>query len=195
MITIFQTLYCQNKNKHEVKKFWDSVENHFFIADIHFPIVLSNNSKQIDSFDEFKNHIIDFPKIKHIELCVDYTNEPVMLKNLKSRDIFYNYHTDSKKYEKLSLNSITNIQANKKIWSLGSEGMPEINSHLVTLQQAVYMIDAAIHEDGFDEDELYIFTENLEPEVADSYSSLFFNIIVLDNEDNFSIKIKSNKDI
>ena len=194
MITIFQTLYCQNKDINEEKKFWDSVENHFFMADIHFPIVLSNNSKQIDSFDEFKNHIIDFQKIKHIELCVDYTNEPVMLKNLKSRDIFYNYHTDSKKYEKLSLNSITNSQANKKIWSLGSEGMPEINSHLVTLQQAVYMIDAAIHKDGFDEDELYIFTENLEPEDGNPYSSLFFNVI-LDNEDNFKIKIKSNKEL
>ena len=194
MITIFQTLYCQNKDINEEKKFWDSVENHFFMADIHFPIVLSNNSKQIDSFDEFKNHIIDFQKIKHIELCVDYTNEPVMLKNLKSRDIFYNYHTDSKKYEKLSLNSITNSQANKKIWSLGSEGMPEINSHLVTLQQAVYMIDAAIHKDGFDEDELYIFTENLEPEDENPYSSLFFNVI-LDNEDNFKIKIKSNKEL
>lgn len=193
MITIFQTLDCQNKDINEEKKFWDSVDNHFFMADIHFPIVLSNNSKQIDSFDEFKNHIIDFPKIKHIELCVDYTNEPVMLKNLKSRDIFYNYHTDSKKYEKLSLNSITNSQANKKIWSLGSEGMPEINSHLVTLQQAVYMIDAAIHKDGFDEDELYIFTENLEPGDENHYSSLFFNVI-LDNEDNFKIKIKSNKE-
>ena len=194
MITIFQTLDCQNKDINEEKIFWDSVENHFFMSDIHFPIVLSNNSKQIDSFDEFKNHIIDFPKIKHIELCVDYTNEPVMLKNLKSRDIFYNYHTDNKKYEKLSLNSITNSQANKKIWSLGSEGMPEINSHLVTLQQAVYMIDAAIHEDGFDEDELYIFTENLEPGDENPYSSLFFNVI-LDNEDNFKIKIKSNKEL
>ena len=194
MMTIFQTLDCQNKDINEEKIFWDSVDNHFFMADIHFPIVLSNNSKQIDSFDEFKNHIIDFQKIKHIELCVDYTNEPVMLKNLKSRDIFYNYHTDNKKYEKLSLNSITNSQANKKIWSLGSEGMPEINSHLVTLQQAVYMIDAAIHEDGFDEDELYIFTENLEPEGENPYSSLFFNVI-LDNEDNFKIKIKSNKEL
>ena len=194
MITIFQTLDCQNKDINEEKIFWDSVENHFFMADIHFPIVLSNNSKQIDSFDEFKNHIIDFPKIKHIELCVDYTNEPVMLKNLKSRDIFYNYHADSKKYKKLSLNLITNSQANKKIWSLGSEGMPEINSHLVTLQQAVYMIDAAIHKDGFDEDELYIFTENLEPEDENPYSSLFFNVI-LDNEDSFKIKIKSNKEL
>ena len=194
MITIFQTLYCQNKDINEEKKFWDSVENHFFMVDIHFPIVLSNNSKQIDSFDEFKNHIIDFQKIKHIELCVDYTNEPVMLKNLKSRDIFYNYHTDSKKYDKLNLNTITNSQANKKIWSLGSEGMPEINSHLVTLQQAVYMIDAAIHKDGFDEDELYIFTENLEPEDENPYYSLFFNVI-LDNEDNFKIKIKSNKEL
>ena len=194
MITIFQTLDCQNKDINEEKIFWDSVENNFFIADIHFPIVISNNSKKIDSFDEFKNNIIDFQKIKHIELCVDYTNEPVMLKNLKSRDIFYNYHTDSKKYEKLSLNSITNSQANKKIWSLGSEGMPEINSHLVTLQQAVYMIDAAIHKDGFDEDELYIFTENLEPEDENPYSSLFFNVI-LDNEDNFKIKIKSNKEL
>ncbi len=194
MITIFQSLDCQNKDKNEEKIFWDNVENNFFIADIHFPIVLSNNSKQIDSFDEFKDYIINIQEIKYIELCVNYANDPVMLKNLKSRDIFYNYHTDSKKYDKISLNTITNIQANKKIWSLGSEGMPEINSHLVTLQQAVYMIDAAIHEDGFDEDELYIFTENLEPEVGDSYSSLFFNI-VLDNEDNFTIKIKSNKDI
>ena len=195
MITIFQTLDSQNRDKDEVKKFWDIVENHFFMADIHFPIVLSSSSKKIYSFDEFIYHIIDFPKkIKRIELCVDYTNEPVMLKNLKSRDIFYNYHTDSKKYEKLSLNSITNSQANKKIWSLGSEGMPEINSHLVTLQQAVYMIDAAIHEDGFDEDELYIFTENLEPEDENPYSSLFFNVI-LDNEDNFKIKIKSNKEL
>ena len=52
MITIFQTLDCKTKDKNEEKNFWDNVENNFFIADIHFPIVLSNNSKQINSFDE-----------------------------------------------------------------------------------------------------------------------------------------------
>ena len=55
-------------------------------------------------------------------------------------------------------------------------------------------LNPSVAFDGFDEDELYIFTENLEPEDENPYSSLFFNVI-LDNEDSFKIKIKSNKDL
>lgn len=45
----------------------------------------------------------------------------------------------------------------KKVWSLWANYFGEVNSYMLTYDEAVKMIDAAVDEDGFEEEDLIIY--------------------------------------
>lgn len=107
--------------------------------------------EEIKNSDEYKKYII--------EKSTDVLNNKIS--QVKERKIsFYQFDKETKIWEKLDTGQITLDDANSEKWNLGSnEGMVEINSYLLKLDEAINMITPAVDEDGFDLDELYIWKE------------------------------------
>ena len=79
-----------------------------------------------------------------------------------------------------------------KVWSLGTnDGLGEINSYMLTLQEAIDMIKPAIEEDGYNKNDLYIFRNIQEPEIVDNdLYPLYFTIYTHDVPMGFRMNLK-----
>lgn len=96
----------------------------------------------------------------------------------KKRKIkFYEFNEVNKDWKNLNTKKLTIEEVNQKVWNLGGAAMPDINTHLLTLEQAIKMIEPAIDEDGFMASELYIWRnkKNIKKHEEEYYSAVSYD--------------------
>ena len=108
--------------------------------------------------------------------------------------MIHEYNPETKKYSQIIVKNITEKESNDKVWSIGAnEGLSEINSYMLTLQEAIDMIKPAIEEDGYSENDLYIFRNIQEPEAVDNdLYPLYFKIYTHDVPMGFRMNLKKS---
>lgn len=174
----------------EFEDFTQNLECELLEYKIKFPVTLeavASNWRGQTGYAEAKNQSDLMNKISsfqpsQVELNIDTYNLPAKLERLPRKNMIHEYNPRTKKYSQLVAKNITIKESMDKVWSLASaDGIGEINSYMLTLQEAIDMIIPAIEEDGYDKNNLYIFRNMEEPELDDKIQySLYFTLYTHD---------------
>ena len=184
--------------------FTQNLEYELLEYKIEFPVTLeavASNWRGQTGYAEAKNQSDLIDKISsfdpsYVELCINTSNLPAKIERLPRKNMIHEYNPKTKKYSQIIVENITTKESMDKVWSLGTnDGFGEINSYMLTLQEAVDMIKPAIEEDGYNENDLYIFRNIQEPEIADSdIYPLYFTLYTHDVPMGFRMNLKKSKD-
>ena len=169
---------------------------------IKFPVTLeavASNWRGQTGYAEAENQSDLINKISsfdpsYVELCINTSNLPAKIERLPRKNMIHEYNPKTKKYSQIIVENITTKESMDKVWSLGSnEGLGEVNSYMLTLQEAIDMIKPAIEEDGYNENDLYIFRNIQEPKIVDEDSyPLYFTIYTHDVPMGFRMNLKKS---
>ena len=184
----------------EFEDFTQNLEYEFFEHKIEFPVILeavASNWRGQTGYAEAEHQSDLMSKISsfdpsYVELCINTSNLPAKIERLPRKNMIHEYNPKTKKYSKIIVKNITTKESMDKVWSLGTnDGLSEINSYMITLQEAIDMIKPAIEEDGYNKNDLYIFRNIQEPEIIneDSYP-LYFTIYTHDVPMGFRMNLK-----
>ena len=189
-------------DEYDFDDFTQNLEYVLFEYKIEFPITLeavASNWRGQTGYAEAENQSDLMSKIlsfdpSYVKLCINTSNLPAKIERLPRKNMIHEYNTETKKYSQIIVKNITEKESNDKVWSIGAnEGLSEINSYMLTLQEAIDMIKPAIEEDGYNENDLYIFRNIQEPEVDDEYSyPLYFKIYTHDVPMGFRMNLKKS---
>ena len=189
-------------DEYDFDDFIQNLEYELFEYKIEFPVTLeavASNWRGQTGYAEAENQSDLMNKISsfdpsYIELCINTSNLPAKIERLPRKNMIHEYNPKTKKYSQIIVENITTKESMDKVWSLGSnEGLGEINSYMLTLQEAIDMIEPAIEKDGYDKNDLYIFRNIREPEIVDKDSyPLYFTIYTHDVPMGFIINLKKS---
>ena len=189
-------------DEYDFDYFNQNLEYELFEHKIEFPVTLeavASNWRGQTGYAEAENQSDLISKISsfdpsYVELCINTSNLPAKIERLPRKNMIHEYNPKTKKYSQIIVKNITTKESMDKVWSLGAnEGLSEINSYMLTLQEAIDMIKPAIEEDGYSENDLYIFRNIQEPEVDDEYSyPLYFKIYTHDVPMGFRMNLKKS---
>ena len=186
----------------EFEDFTQNLEYEFFEHKIEFPVILeavASNWRGQTGYAEAEHQSDLMSKISsfdpsYVELCINTSNLPAKIERLPRKNMIHEYNPKTKKYSKIIVKNITTKESMDKVWSLGTnDGLSEINSYMITLQEAIDMIKPAIEEDGYNKNDLYIFRNIQEPEIIDEDSyPLYFTIYTHDVPMGFRMNLKKS---
>ena len=189
-------------DEYDFDDFTQNLEYVLFEYKIEFPITLeavASNWRGQTGYAEAENQSDLMSKISsfdpsYAELYINTSNLPAKIERLPRKNMIHEYNTETKKYSQIIVKNITEKESNDKVWSIGAnEGLSEINSYMLTLQEAIDMIKPAIEEDGYSENDLYIFRNIQEPEIVDNdLYPLYFKIYTHDVPMGFRMNLKKS---
>ena len=189
-------------DEYDFDDFIQNLEYELFEYKIEFPVTLeavASNWRGQTGYAEAENQSDLMNKISsfdpsYVKLCINTSNLPAKIERLPRKNMIHEYNPKTKKYSQIIVENITTKESMDKVWSLGSnEGLGEINSYMLTLQEAIDMIEPAIEKDGYDKNDLYIFRNIREPEIVDKDSyPLYFTIYTHDVPMGFIINLKKS---
>ena len=189
-------------DEYDFDDFTQNLEYVFFEYKIEFPITLeavASNWRGQTGYAEAENQSDLINKILSfdpscVELCINTPNLPAKIERLPRKNMIHEYNPKTKKYSQIIVKNITTKESMDKVWSLGTnDGLEEINSYMLTLQEAIDMIKPAIEEDGYDKNDLYIFRDIQEPEIVDEdLYPLYFKIYTHDVPMGFRMNLKKS---
>ena len=187
-------------DEYDFDDFTQNLEYELFEHKIEFPITLesiASNWRGQTGYAEAENQSDLINKISsfdpsYVELCINTSNLPAKIERLPRKNMIHEYNPKTKKYSQIIVKNITEKESMDKVWSLGTnEGLEEVNSYMLTLQKAIDMIKPAIEEDGYNENDLYIFRNIQEPEIVDKdLYPLYFKIYTHDVPMGFRMNLK-----
>ena len=188
--------------EYDFDDFTQNLEYELFEHKIKFPVTLeavASNWRGQTGYAEAKNQSDLMSKISsfdpsYAELYINTSNLSAKIERLPRKNMIHEYNPKTKKYSQIIVKNITTKESMDKVWSLGTnDGLGEINSYMLTLQEAIDMINPAIEEDGYDKNDLYIFRDIQEPEIADEDSyPLYFTIYTHDVPMGFRMNLKKS---
>ena len=189
-------------DEYDFDDFTQNLEYVLFEYKIEFPVMLeavASNSRGETRYAEAESQSDLIDKISSLdpsyaELYINTSNLPAKIERLPRKNMIHEYNPKTKKYSKIIVKNITTKESMDKVWSLGTnDGLGEINSYMLTLQEAVDMIRPAIEKDGYNENDLYIFRNIQKPEIADKYLyPLYFKIYTHDVPMGFRMNLKKS---
>ena len=189
-------------DEYDFDDFTQNLEYELFEHKIKFPVTLeavASNWRGQTGYAEAKNQSDLMSKISsfdpsYAELYINTSNLPAKIERLPRKNIIHEYNPETKKYSQIIVKNITTKESMDKVWSLGAnDGLSEINSYMLTLQEAIDMIKPAIEEDGYNKNDLYIFRNIQEPEVVDNdLYPLYFTIYTHDVPMGFRMNLKKS---
>ena len=189
-------------DEYDFDDFTQNLEYELFEHKIEFPITLEavasnwrgqTGYAEAESQSDLINKISSFDP-SYVELCINTSNLPAKIERLPRKNMIHEYNPETKKYSQIIVKNITEKESTDKIWSLGTnDGLEEVNSYMLTLQEAIDMIKPAIKEDGYNENDLYIFRNIQEPEAVDNdLYPLYFKIYTHDVPMGFRMNLKKS---
>ena len=188
--------------EYDFDDFTQNLEYELFEHKIEFPVTLeavASNWRGQTGYAEAKNQRDLMSKISsfdpsYAELCINTSNLPAKIERLPRKNMIHEYNPETKKYSQIIVKNITTKESMDKVWSLGAnDGLSEINSYMLTLQEAIDMIKPAIEEDGYNKNDLYIFRNIQEPEIVDNdLYPLYFKIYTHDVPMGFRMNLRKS---
>ena len=189
-------------DEYDFDDFTQNLEYVLFEYKIEFPVTLeavASNWRGQTGYAEAENQSDLIDKISsfdpsYVELCINTSNLPAKIERLPRKNMIHEYNPKTKKYSQIIVKNITTKESMDKVWSLGTnDGLGEINSYMLTLQEAIDMIKPAIEEDGYNKNGLYIFRNIREPEIVDEdLYPLYFTLYTHDVPMGFRMNLKKS---
>ena len=189
-------------DEYDFDDFTQNLEYELFEHKIEFPITLeavASNWRGQTGYAEAENQSDLISKISsfdpsYAELYINTSNLPAKIERLPRKNMIHEYNPKTKKYFQIIVKKKKKKESMDKVWSLGAnDGLSEINSYMLTLQEAIDMIKPAIEEDGYNKNDLYIFRDIQEPEIVDKdLYPLYFKIYTHDVPMGFRKKKKKS---
>ena len=189
-------------DEYDFDDFTQNLEYELLEHKIEFPITLeaiASNWRGQTGYAEAESQSDLMSKISsfdpsYAELYINTSNLPAKIERLPRKNMIHEYNPETKKYSQIIAKNITTKESMDKVWSLGTnDGLGEINSYMLTLQEAIDMIKPAIEEDGYNKNDLYIFRNIQEPEVVDKdLYPLYFKIYTHDVPMGFRMNLKKS---
>lgn len=188
--------------EYDFDDFTQNLEYELFEHKIKFPVTLeavASNWRGQTGYAEAENQSDLMSKIlsfdpSYAELCINTSNLPAKIERLPRKNMIHEYNPETKKYSQIIVKNITTKESMSKVWSLGAnDGLSEINSYMLTLQEAIDMIKPAIEKDGYNKNDLYIFRNIQEPEIVDNeLYPLYFTIYTHDVPMGFRMNLRKS---
>ena len=187
---------------YDLDDFTQNLEYELFEHKIEFPVMLEavasnwrgqTGYAEAESQSDLMNKISSFDP-SYVKLCINTSNLPAKLERLPRKNMIHEYNPKTKKYSQIIVKNITEKESIDKVWSLGTnDGLGEVNSYMLTLQETIDMIKPAIEEDGYNKNDLYIFRNIQEPEIVDEDSyPLYFTLYTHDVPMGFRMNLKKS---